>query len=361
MSKRFFSSFAALLLGSNVVGVTHAKVLFSGEKKLNNVVSDLLEVSSISGSSKPFSFSRSTEGWIFISSACKGSGTVTVTLDSDSKHDSVIIQDSDTGAASEGMRFVTQGQHTIQVECKGKVRVDNLVVKSIPELVHCGLGFDPQIKSYGHYDMEFLKKDILPNVSTLIIPHNLKLEQRVIDDWQRQGKRFVAETGVNSQAKTAEEHYKHWSGFFETAPFLDGIIIDEFIINNPSTRPGVTISPERQKRMDEEQQRHQTFGEALKQVRADERFKNKMVYAYFGGSGKKLNQEMIGTNFVRTILDCGYRIALERYLHEMSSEKGSKEALQNFIDGIEDWEAKKPGVKKKMIIAFGLFSMPRGD
>ena len=72
-----------------------------------------------------------------------------------------------------------------------------------------------------------------------------------------------------------------------------------------------------------------------------------MLYAYVGGSGKKLNQEVIGTNVIRTIVDRGYRIALERYLHEMSSEMGSKEALQTFVDGIADWEANEPGVKKR--------------
>ena len=96
-------------------------------------------------------------------------------------------------------------------------------------------------------------------------------------------------------------------------------------------------------------------------MRAAERHKNKGLYAYVGGSGKKLNQEVIGTNFIRTIIDCGYRVALERYLHEMSSEQGSKDALQLFIDGIADWEAKEPGVKRQMVIAFGLFSMPPGS
>src|SRR5262249_20950098 len=35
-------------------------------------------------------------------------------------------------------------------------------------------------------------------------------------------------------------------------------------------------------------------------------------------------------------------------------------ALQMFLDGIADWEAKEPGVKRQMVIAFGLFSMPPG-
>ncbi len=349
---------SARLIGSIVIsicgfeGAADAGILFSGEKKLNNLVSELLEVSSISKASQSFAFTRSSDGWIFISSTCKG--TVRVILDKES--DAVIFHDAKGGSRRDAMRYVTKGEHTIEVEGKGDIEVEKLAVKAIPELIHCGLGFNPEIKSYGLYDMDFLKADVLPNVTTLIIPNNIKLSESVIDDWHRQGKWFVAEVGINSQANTAEDHFKYWSSVHDKIPFLDGIIINEFIVNNPSTGPGMTISPERQKRMEQEQQRHEMYGEALKKMRGDNRLKT--IYAYVGGSGKKLNQEMIGTNFIRTIVDCGYRVALERYLHEMSSEKGSKDALETFVDGIADWKAKEP--RARMVIAFGLFSMPPG-
>jgi len=112
--------------------------------------------------------------------------------------------------------------------------------------------------------------------------------------------------------------------------------------------------------MEQERHQYEVYGEAIKKMRADDRHKNKLLYAYVGGSGKKLNQEVIGTNFIRTIVDCGYGVALERYLHEMSSEQGSQDALRAFVDGIADWEAKEPRVKRQMVIAFGLFSMPPG-
>jgi len=344
----------------SVIWVAHAGVRFSGERKLNNLVAELLEVSSISKSGKPLPFTRANDGWIFISAECRGSGTARIILDKALQGDTVIDHAAAGGRLSEGMRYVAKGRHTITVECSGRISVDRLVVKAIPELIHCGLGFDPAIKSYGLYDMEFLKRDILPNVTTLIVPSNLKPSPAVIEDWHRQGKRFVAEAGVSSQAKTAEEHCKYWTGFYEKAPFADGIIINEFIVNNPSIRPGMTISPERQQRMEQEQQKHHVYEEALRKLRADDRYKDKMVYNYIGGSGKKLNQEVIGTNFIRTIINCGYRVALERYLHEMSSAQKSKDALQAFVDAIADWEAKEPGVKTHMVLAFGLFSMPPG-
>jgi hypothetical protein len=344
-----------LTIGSlvlNIVPTDGAEALPSPEKRENNLVSRLLDVSSIS-ENKAWTFSRSSDGWILISLSASGSGTASVTLDKKEKV-------AETSSRSEAMRFVTKGEHTLGVECADGARVKNLVVKAIPELIHCGLGFNPEIKSYGLYDMEFLKKDILPNITTLIVPNNIKLSETVIDEWHRQGKKFVAEVGINSQAKTAEEHFNYWTGFYEKAPFLDGIIINEFIVNKPVSEWVDVMTDERRERMARESRQYEVCAESLKRIRADERYKDKMLYAYIGGSGKKLNQEIIGTNFVRTIIDCGYRVALERYLHEMSSEKGSQDALNLFLDGIPDWEMKEPGVKNKMVIAFGLFSMPPG-
>jgi hypothetical protein len=327
-----------------------------GGKKLNNIVSELLEISEVQPGQN-FSFSRLDPGWVFISARCQGTGRVSIILDQELKNEQVITQKVTSAEPVEIMRYVTEGKHHLQIQRVVDLKIQSLSVKAIPELIHCGLGFNSAIKSYGVYDMEFLKRDILPNVTTLIVPHNIELPKDVIEAWHGQGKKFVAEVGINSQATTDEEHARYWTGFYDKAPFLDGIIINEFIINNPA---GSSLSPERQKRMEKEQQRYQTYGEAIKKVRANDRYKGKILYAYFGGSGKKLNQEVIGTNFIRTIRDCGYRIALERYLHEMSSENGSKNALQTFVDGIADWKKKEPGVEKNFVIAFGLFSMPPG-
>src|SRR5262249_39121273 len=154
-------------------------------------------------------------------------------------------------------------------------------------------------KSYGLYDMNFLQKEILPNVTTLIIANNLQLSDDVVKDWHRQGKRFVAEGGINSQIETAADPFKYWRGFFDRTPFLDGIIIDEFIVNYPMQRASLT--PERKSRWEHEKLQYEHYSEALKQLRADAHYSNKLVYTYVGGSGKKLNQEVIGTNLVRTV------------------------------------------------------------
>jgi hypothetical protein len=331
-----------------------------GEKKRNNLVAELLRASSISEANAEFTFTRATEGWIFISANFNGTGTARSTLDPASRQDAVIVHGATDGQRAEAVRYVSKGEHRLRVECTGNLRLDQLVVTAIPELIHCGLGFDPAIKSYGRYDLEFLKKDILPNVTTLIVSHNIKLPQSVIDDWHRQGKRFVAEVGINGQGKTAGDHFKYWTQCLDKSPFLDGVLVNEFIVNNPSTQPGAAVSPERQARVERERQRYRLYQEAIQKVRADAKYKDKSFYAYVGGSGKKLNQEIIGPTFIRALINSSCRIALERYLHEMSSEKGSQEALETLALGIADWEAKEPGAKRQMVITFGLFSMPPG-
>src|SRR5262249_54467180 len=107
-------------------------------------------------------------------------------------------------------------------------------------------------------------------------------------------------------------------------------------------------------------QRHRPYEEAFRKMRADDRYKNKTVYAYFGGSGNVVNYDETGKSFVRTLIDLKYPIALERYLYERPSEKAAADALQRLVDGIADWEAKEPGAKRNMLLTLGLFNAPPG-
>jgi hypothetical protein len=325
---------------------------------LNNLVTLLLDVAP-APESDTVAFFRPTSGWIFISLTTRGDGAESFTLDEGLPAETPVFPAPGSGPVYEAVHHIAQGRHTLHVQRRGTVALERLTIKAIPELMHCGLGFDPQIKSYGHYDLDFLKRDILPNITTLIIPSSLKLPESVVQDWHRQGKRFVVETGVSSEAKTAEEHAKYWTGFFQSTPFTDGIIIDEFIVNRPVAE-WAALTPDRLVRMDRERADYELYSEALKKIHADTHFADKSIYVYVGGSAKKLNQEIIGTNVMRTLLDCGYFVAPERYLHEMSSEQGSRDALRTFLEGLADWEEKEPGIKKQMVITFGLFSMPSG-
>ncbi len=220
-------------LDGRAVNGAEAKVLISGAQKENNLVSKLVEAASISGPGTSFSFARRGDGWIFISATIAGDGNVAVILEDLAKTDAVIDHRAVLSHPAEGVRYVKNGPHRIHVRCEGTARVERLVVKAIPELIQSGLGFDPAIKAFGHYDMDFSRKDVLPNITTFFVPASLKLPQPVVDDWHRQGKRFIVEFGIDPKSKTAEEHAAYWTQLLEQVPFADGFIIDEFIINRP--------------------------------------------------------------------------------------------------------------------------------
>jgi len=350
---------SALILVRVLAATPYNNASAPESQKLNNLAALLLDVVP-SPATESLPFVRPSDGWIFISFTTDGEGAIRLTLDKASPGETPVNPAPGRDATHEAMHRVTEGRHTLHIERTGTISIERLTIKAIPELMHCGLGFNPQIKSYGLYDMNFLNNDILPNVTTLIVPNNIKLANLVIEDWHRQGKRFVAEVGIDSEAKTADEHAAFWTSFFTNAPFLDGIIIDEFIVNRPVSEWVQTMTLDRLTRMDQERAAYELYSEAFKRIHADTRFGSKSICVYVGGSGKKLNQEIIGTNVIRSIINCGYYVAPERYLHEMSTEKGSQDALRTLLDGLADWEDKEPGVKKQMVITFGLFSMPPG-
>lgn len=347
----------ALILARGLIAAPDSSTTATGGGKLNNLVEVLVDAVPASDT-ESFSFVRPSEGWIFISFTTRGEGAFHITLDKNEPGEAPIEPAAGTGPTHEAVHHVAKGRHTLHFERTGTLSLEHLTVKAIPELIFSGLGFNPAMKSYGLYDLNFLKREILPNVTTMIIPNGLAISNPDIEAWHRQGKRFITEVGVNSQAKSAEEHAAYWTGFFTNIPFTDGIIIDEFIVNRPQSEWVSHMTPERQARNDAERASYQMYAEAFQKIRADARFTNKLIYVYVGGSGKKLNQEIIGTNVIRSLLDCGYFVSPERYLHEMSSEQGSKQALQEFLEGLTDWQAKEPGVKQHMVITFGLFSMP---
>ena len=75
-------------------GAAENGVTVSVGRKLNNLVSELVEISSVSGPSNYFTFRRATDGWIFISLSCQGNGTAKLILDKQGRADIVLEHES---------------------------------------------------------------------------------------------------------------------------------------------------------------------------------------------------------------------------------------------------------------------------
>src|SRR5258707_285649 len=85
-----------------------ARALFSGEKKLNNLVSTLLEASALSRSPRVLPFTCPRDGWVFVALKCKGNGTVRVVLDKSLRGGTVLLDCMEDSPRLEAMRWVAK-------------------------------------------------------------------------------------------------------------------------------------------------------------------------------------------------------------------------------------------------------------
>ena len=79
-------------IASGVAGATELTVVFSGAQKRNNLVTELLEVASISEPGRAFTFTRPDDGWVFLTARRQGKGTVRIGLDERPGDDAVVCQ-----------------------------------------------------------------------------------------------------------------------------------------------------------------------------------------------------------------------------------------------------------------------------
>lgn len=86
---------------------TGAEAVFAGERKLNNLVSELLDVSSPSKPGASFTFTRPGDGWILVALSCQGQGTAGVVLDKGSRADNLLVQATETRPRGEAMHHVS--------------------------------------------------------------------------------------------------------------------------------------------------------------------------------------------------------------------------------------------------------------
>ncbi len=106
------------ILACGLAYAADSAATFSGEKKLNNLASMLLEAAALPESPRSLAFTRSREGWVFIALTCRGKGTVRLVLDPQAEGGQVLLEDGEGGARLEAMRYVTQGPHTLRLESR---------------------------------------------------------------------------------------------------------------------------------------------------------------------------------------------------------------------------------------------------
>lgn len=309
-----------------------------GVKWLNNLVAELLNLKKLPN--RPYierTFTNPRDGWVFIRSVAKVKGRGKVRIFVDDKSMPLIVHTKENAQTQEAMRFLPAGSHKIKVLREGQASVESLIVRAIPELIFCKFQYDPRVRPHGPYDWKFLKKHVLAHINC-IVGSGAEEHQPFVEEWKKQGKKWIVEVPATPYLKSqsADEAYRYWTESVGLkSPLYDGIIVDEFGGGDD--------------------QRYVAIIESVLRIRQNEQFKEKVFYPYCYGP---MYRAKLSEEFIKTVMDCGYRFAWERYLVEQPNEEIAKRRLKSALrDEMLLWRKAIPGCEAHMIVCFGYFEM----
>jgi hypothetical protein len=312
-------------------------------KKLNNLVAELLSVRrGQPNADAEYGFTNPRAGWVFIAAKAKApsGGALRVTLTSGAAAHEILASAPGSPGPLEAMRFLPAGSHKLAVRCQGNAALQSLTVRAIPELIFCKFGAGVHVTEYGPYDWDFLAKDVIPNVNTMV-GGGAQADRPYIERWKSWGRRWLIECGVPGlsaeKGPTADEAERYWAGNPGMQdPLLDGVIADEFFNSDDD--------------------KYLAWTEAVRRIARDPQFKGKAFYPYCGGS---LFESTRSRHFIRTVIKAGWPVSWERYLSEEATEAEARAALREHLcDEMRAWRKAQPGIEKHTVVCLGYLSAP---
>ena len=307
-----------------------------GMKVMNNLVIELANVHGSLSRKKPLTFTNPRDGWVFLSSEATGTGKANLLLDwgqikpgSLSKPVVNAIISHEKAGVQETMRYLSEGEHKINVITYGKLEVAHLVVRAVPEMLYCRFQYNPHVTPYGPYDWDFLRRSgTLSNVN-VIIGSDPKTQESHIREWKSKGGRWILERWIGPQ-KSADECYQRWARTGFDHPLVDGVMVDEF---GSSGKP--------------------MYIEATKRMHKD--FPGKIFYPYCGA----FYSTDSGQAFARLVMEYGYKFSREEYLPEQPTQDDGWRYLKTRLGGeIMGWQRVFPDAQKHIVMCFGVLCSP---
>ena len=335
-----------------MLGFTAPRAACAEVKVLNNLVTELANVQEPqTAPHKSYTFTNPRKGWVFFSSTASvtGAGSAFLAVDSESKTDAIIVYAAREAAVKEAMRYLPAGPHTLNVHCENGASVGSLVVRSIPEIIYCELGYR-QTRWLGvppEYTWEYLQRIGMDKNINVICERNTE-HSLDVKQWRgREGKKILTYMNVYEipqagKTLTTDEAYDYFAksrGFAD--PERDGAMLDE-------------IGPW------DFEDKYPAYTEAVKRLAANPAFAGKVFYPYcvvmFNPATK------LAIPFLKALRDAGSRFAEELYL----GEQPTRDMALNFVDGgvaylrykMQNYEAALPGAAKFMIVTVGYMSEP---
>ncbi|MCK5805279.1 MAG: hypothetical protein KAI66_20785, partial [Lentisphaeria bacterium] len=295
----------------------------SGIRQLNNLVAEILD-QPVKGAPAPqsFSFVNPRDGWVFVAfTTATPAPSLTIKIDDDT----VITSTTDR---LEAFRELAMGEHRITVS--GNTTDARLLVRSIPEIFNYPPCVNSYVRENGSYGWDFMKKHILPAVTTL---NGGGLPGKALPEAKALGLKWLANFNVaplDSPENVRERMEKH-AGM--TQPKYDGFTSDELFFGR------ATID---------------NYTKALWTIRNPE---NRLVYTWIVG---KPSSSSLHTDFMSASLNASgsrARLLFEAYCHPQADEKTAAAYLDNKLcETMRRFNAFFPNAVAGTGIIFGNFN-----
>ncbi|NUM55718.1 MAG: hypothetical protein HUU46_18920 [Candidatus Hydrogenedentes bacterium] len=324
----------------------------AGVKPLNNLVFEL--VNQESPGTEPHTFRNPRDGWIYIRVLPTGDNAPTSIL-----LDDTTVALKKFGGHLEAMRYVSAGAHTVALNDQHEP-AKRLEVRAIGELVYATYGDNPHIAETGVYTWEYLREHCLDHYNSIIgtttrTEDGKSAQEAEIREWTAEGKRWFVREDVPYDVSTVDEAYDRWSNSLGMQhPLMSGIWADEFGVGEKYGKQTAEMYP--------------IWIGAIKKLRADPAFSNRIFYAY--GPSRLLPAERFEQMypFIQTIVECGYRLGPEWYLPESQSRPGrviveTGDLLAEFspaweMASRESFERASKGAATERLVVVSLLSEP---
>ena len=305
-------------------------------KVLNNFVSELYSAKQLRiANSTKIKFTNPREGWVYIKSI-RSSAPITITLDA---QQTKILDLTLRKSSNETMRFLTEGKHFITIHTTDNAILENLVIRTMPEIVLC----EYQTRPDGGY-----RKRIWNGMQTLLKVCNVTMESFVragktdhykeiisseelkrIKTWRAAGRKSIVQIpipGFTTKSIPHKQTYNYWTNSIGMTTF-DGISIDEFGNETP---------------------KELTFcNEAVKRINAERKFDSKRLYAYCCPAWDTHKQSI---EFRKSLIAGNHFYAPELYLREQKTLNEAKKNIIFMFRYLEEWEKTYPGSISNMLV-----------
>lgn len=267
-------------------------------RPLNTLVSELLsQPLDKSPAPRTFTFIAPRDGWVFVAIETQTpAANLRVSLDG---QESLVTAST---ARLEAFREVARGEHRITVA--GNSDAARLVVRSIPEIFNYPPCMDSFVKENGRYDWAFMKRHILPAVTTL---NGGQLPGEAYSEAKALGLKWLANFGVTGtdESSALRDRMEKTAGMTDSR--YDGFTSDELFFGRN------TID---------------NYTKALWSIRNPE---NRLIYTWIVG---KPAVPGLHTDFMSACLNASQgrgRLLFEAYCHPQADEPAAAVYLDNML------------------------------